>query len=107
MILRSHTFDAASCNVKFAMGRGVLFDIRELIKRTVSASRDTLNRTLMLPLVTVISVLVSGTLEAKVHSSSSFAALVLLFAKFDEDAGTAPPNKSTVVDAGAGCLIDC
>ena len=64
--------------MRFAIGIGVLFDIRELIKRVVSVSRETLKSTLMLVLVTVSSLLVSGTEEANVHSSSSFAALVLL-----------------------------
>lgn len=107
MVLRPRTFDAASCRVKFVMGRGVLFDIRELIKRTVSVSRETLKITLILLLVTVISLLVSGTDEANVHSSSSFAALVLLCVRFEVGAGTVSPNKSTAAEAGAGCLIDC
>lgn len=85
----------------------MLLDMRELIKRTVSFSRETLNNTLILLLVTVISLLVSGTEEAKVHSSSSLAALVLAWARVDDGAGTAPPSKSTVADAGGGCLTDC
>lgn len=73
----------------------------------VSVSRETLNSTLMVVFVTVISLLVSGTEEAKVHSSSSFAALVLLCARFELGAGTAPPNKSTVAEGAGGGLTDC
>jgi hypothetical protein len=101
------TLDAATCSVRLPIGSGVLLDIRELINRVVSVSRETLNNTLMVVLVTVISLLVSGTEEAKVHSSSSFAALVLLCAKLDVGAAMAPPSKSTVADADEGCLIDC
>lgn len=105
----AHTFDAATCSVKPAIGIGVLFDTRELIKRTVSLSLDTLKRTFMLVLVTVSSLLVSGTEEAKVHSSSSStaAALVLLCAKFDVGASRAPPSRSTMPEAGGGGFTDC
>jgi hypothetical protein len=105
--MRVLTFDAAICKVRFAIGSGVLLEIRELIKRVVSVSRETLKSTLMLVFVTVISLLVSGTEEAKSHSSSSFAALVLLCAKLEVGTGTAPPNKSTVAGGAAGCLTDC
>lgn len=77
----------------------------------MSESRETLNTVLMLVFVTVISFVVSGTAEAKVHSSSSFAAAaVLLCAKLDEGvgAGAAPPRRSTVPDPPVDCgLIDC
>lgn len=87
----------------------MLLDIRELIKRLLSVSLDTLKSTLMLELVTVSSLLVSGTEEANVHSSSSSAALVLLCAKFDEGVARAPPSKSTAADDddSAGGLMDC
>lgn len=75
----------------------------------VSVSRETLNRTLMLVLVTVSSFDVSGTEEAKFHSSSSSAAgaALVLCAKFDDGAGAALPRRSNAADAGAGGLIDC
>ena len=60
------------------MGSGVLLDTRELMSRVVSFSRETLKSTLIVELTTVISFELSGTEDAKVHSSSSFAALVLL-----------------------------
>jgi hypothetical protein len=101
------TLDAAICNVRFAIGSGVLLDMRELIKMVVSVSRETLKSMFMLELVTVTSLLVSGTDEANVHSSSSFETLVLACAKLDDDTGIAPPSRSTVVGAGGGCLIDC
>jgi hypothetical protein len=99
--------DAAICRVKFAIGSGVLLEIRELISSEVSVSRETLKSTLMLELITVISLLVSGTEEANVHSSSSFVALVLLCAKLEDGAGTAPPRRSTVAEGAGGCLMDC
>lgn len=101
------TLDAAICNVRFAIGSGVLLEIRELINSAVSVSRETLKSTLMPVLITVISLLVSGTEEANVHSSSSFAALVLLCAKLEEGTGTAPPSRSTVPEGAGGCLMDC
>jgi hypothetical protein len=101
------TLEAAICNVRAFIGSGVLLDIRELIKMVVSVSRETLKSMLMLVLVTVSSLLVSGTEDANVHSSSSFEALVLACAKLDDGTGMAPPNKSTVAGAGGGCLIDC
>jgi hypothetical protein len=101
------TLDAAICKVRFAIGSGVLLDIRELIKMVVSVSRETLKSMFMLELVTVTSLLVSGTEEANVHSSSSFEALVLACAKLDDATGIAPPSRSTVAGAGGGCLIDC
>jgi hypothetical protein len=101
------TLDAAICNVKFAIGSGVLLEIRELISKVESVSRETLKSTLIVVFVTVISLLVSGTEEAKVHSSSSFAALVLLCARAELGAGTAPPNKSTVAEGADGGLTDC
>ncbi len=61
----------------------------------------------MLVLVTVSSTLVSGTAEAKSHSSSSFATLVLLCAKFEVGCGIAPSNRSTVADAGGVDFTDC
>lgn len=88
------------------MGRGVLLDIRDWIKRAVSVSLEILKSTLMLELRTVISLLVSGTEEAKFHSSSSFAAL-LLCARFDVGAEIAPPSRSTVAGAAGGGLTDC
>jgi hypothetical protein len=100
------TLDAAICNVRLAIGSAVLFDMRELIKRLASVSRETLKRTLMVVLVTVISLLVSGTDEAKVHSSSSVA-LVLLCAKLDVGGAMAPPNRSIVAGAAGGGLTDC
>jgi hypothetical protein len=106
-IIRLHTFDAATCSVRFPIGSGVLLDMRELINRVVSVSRKTLNNTLIVVLVTVSSLLVSGTEEANVHSSSSFVTLVLLCARLDDGPGIAPPNRSTVAEADAGCLIDC
>jgi hypothetical protein len=101
------TLDAAICNVKFAIGNGVLLEIREFINNDVSVSRETLKSTLMLEFVTVISLLVSGTEDANVHSSSSFGALVLLCAKLEEGAGTAPPSRSTTAEGTDGCLMDC
>lgn len=107
------TLDAATCKVKFAIDSGVLFEMRDLIRRVVSFSRETLKRTLILELVTVISLDVSGTEDANVHSSSSFAALVLLCARLDDGVDMAPPRRSTVFEAGAGAgagagaLTDC
>lgn len=89
------------------MGRGVLLDTRELMSRFVSVSRETLKSTLMLELTTVSSLDVSGTEDAKVHSSSSFAALVLLCARFDVGPEISPPRRSTAADAGPGGLTDC
>ena len=86
--------DAATWSVRFTMGRDVLLDTLDLIKRLASVSRETLKSTLMLVLVTVSSLLVSGTEEAKFHSSSSSAALLLLCARLDVAVGTAPPNRS-------------
>lgn len=77
---------------------------------TVSDSRETVKAMLMLVLLTVNSLLVSGTAEVKFHSSSSTAALVLLCAKFDVGAGAdaiAPPSKSTAPDPVDCGLIDC
>jgi len=59
----------------------------------------------MLVLVTDISLDVSGTDEAKSHSSSSFAALVC--ARLVVGADNPPPNRSTAPDAGCGGLMDC
>lgn len=73
----------------------------------MSVSLEMLKSTLMLVLVTVISLLVSGTEEAKSHSSSSFAALWLLCARFDVGVEMAPPSRSTVADAADGGLTDC
>jgi hypothetical protein len=84
-----------------------LFDTRDLIKRTVSASRETLNTTLMLLLVTVNSFELSGTADVKSHSSSSFTALVLLCARLEDGGGTPTPRRSTAPDNGCGGLIDC
>jgi len=106
------TLDAATCSVKADTGSGVLFDIRDWIKRVVSVSREMLKRTLTVVLVTVISCEVSGTDEAKSHSSSSFEASALC-TKFVVGAEVPPPSRSTAPDAGAGTgadaggLIDC
>jgi hypothetical protein len=79
---------------------------------TVSDSRETLNAILMLVLLTVSSLVVSGTAEANVHSSSSRVALVLLWARFDLGAGVGAvadvsPRRSTTPDPVVGGLIDC
>lgn len=66
-----------------------------------------LKSTFTVVLVTVMSLLLSGTDEAKVHSSSSFAALVLPCARFDVGGGIAPPKRSMVPDAGGDALTDC
>lgn len=100
------TFDAATCNVKPETGKEVLLDIRDWINRDVSVSLEMLKRTLTLVFVTVTSFEVSGTEEAKFHSSSSLAALVLC-AKFVVGAAISPPSKSIVPEAGAGGLTDC
>ena len=101
------TFEAASCRVRPEIGKGVLFDIRDWISRLVSVSRETLKTTLMLVLSTVVSLAVSGTDEAKVHSSSSFAALMLLCARFEGGAVISPPSKSTAAEPVVCALIDC
>jgi hypothetical protein len=48
------------------------------MSRAESVSREILKSTWILELTTVISFELSGTEDAKVHSSSSLAALVLL-----------------------------
>lgn len=73
----------------------------------MSDSRETLNTTLMRVLLTMISLKVSGTAEANVHSSSSLAAEVELWARFEVGAGMAPPRRSTEPDAGGWDLMDC
>lgn len=99
--------DAAICSVRPSIASGVVFETRDLIKIVVSVLRETLKSTLMLELVTTISLLVSGTEDANVHSSSSFATLVLLCAKLDVGAERAPPSKSTAAGADDGGLTDC
>jgi hypothetical protein len=101
--------EAATCSVRPAIGKGVLFDMRDWIKSAVSVSRDTLKSTLMLELVTVISLLVSGTEEANVHSSSSLVAVAvaLLCARFDVGVEMAPPRRSIAPDAVDGGFMDC
>jgi hypothetical protein len=85
----------------------VLFDMRDWISKVVSVSLDMLKRTLTLVLVTVSSLEESGTEEAKFHSSSSLAALVLC-ARLVDGADIAPPSRSTAPDAdGGGGLTDC
>jgi hypothetical protein len=77
---------------------------------TVSDSRETLKAMLMFVLFTVSSLVVSGTAEVKVHSSSSMAALVLLCAKLDFGAGAGaglPPRRSTAAGPVECGLIDC
>lgn len=101
------TFEAATCNVKPETGKGVLLDIRDWISRTVSDSLETLKRMLILVFVTVNSLDVSGTEDAKSHSSSSLAALVVLCVRFVVGAEAPPPSKSTTPEAGAGGLTDC
>lgn len=82
-------------------------DTRELMSRVVSFSRETLKSTLIVELTTVISFELSGTEDAKVHSSSSFAALVLLWARLELGPEMSPPRRSMVPAAGAGGLTDC
>jgi len=77
---------------------------------TESDSRETLKAILMLVLLTVSSLVVSGTAEVKFHSSSSIAALVLLCARFDVGAvagAVVPPRRSTAADPVDCGLIDC
>jgi hypothetical protein len=102
---RLTTFDAATCKVKPDIGKGVLLEIRDWISNVVSVSREMLNRTLILVLVTVNSLEESGTDEAKFHSSSSLTALVLC-ARLVDGAEIPPPSKSTAPDARGG-LTDC
>ena len=106
MLLDSLTFDAATCKVKPEIGKGVLLDIRDWIRRVVSVSLEMLKRTLTVVLVTVNSFEESGTDEAKFHSSSSLAALVLC-AKLVDGADIPPPNRSTAPDVGGDGLTDC
>lgn len=61
---------------------------------------------LMLVFVTVIWFVVSGTADAKVHSSSSFAIDVLLWAKLEDGAGV-PPRRSAVFGPVVCGLTDC
>jgi hypothetical protein len=93
--------------VRSDIGKGVLFDTRDLISSVVSDSLDTLNTTLMLLLVTVSSFELSGTAEVKFHSSSSFAALVLLCARLEDGVGAPTPRRSTAPEDCCGGLIDC
>ena len=72
-----------------------MFDICDLINNVVSESRDTLNTISKLLFVTVISFDVFGTADAKVHSSSSLTAVVLLCAMFELGGGEPTPSKST------------
>jgi hypothetical protein len=72
----------------------VLFDIRELISSTESESLLTVKITLTLLFTTVISFELSGTADAKVHSSSSFVAVEVLCARLDEGAGEPTPSRS-------------
>ena len=85
----------------------MLLDIRDWISRTVSVSLEMLKRTWILVLLTVNSLDVSGTDEAKFHSSSSLAAFVSC-AGFVAGVVIAPPSRSTTPEeAGAGGLTDC
>lgn len=84
----------------------MLFDTRDWISKVESDSLEMLKRTLMLVLVTVISLEVSGTAEAKFHSSSS-SAVALLCVKLVDGAGMPPPSRSTAPDATGGGLTDC
>jgi hypothetical protein len=102
----SLTFDAATCRVKPEIGKGVLLDIRDWMRRVVSVSLEMLKRTLTLVLVTLSSLEESGTDEAKFHSSSSLDALVLC-ARLVDGADIPPPSRSIAPDAGGGGLTDC
>lgn len=75
----------------------------------MSLSRDALKRMWIVSLATVISVLVSGTEDANVHSSSSAVAAVLpCWAMVAVGAAAmAPPSRSRVADGDCAGLTDC